>query len=175
MTKRSALQILRDRERDRRLVPPVVIRRRRLALAVQPDDPGLSVLNKSNRMSRRHAKKLQDLLLRSMALTQAPKILADTFDEYGLPELKMDSSAEVLINNAIRRVSEILLFRMVADDIVNDKELRDKMVDLFVHQRFDMMKYKPPRDNKVKDSTPTDNSEDIVNAVNAAMAKLMDI
>jgi hypothetical protein len=141
--KLSALQILQERERKRRLVPNVVIKRR-VALATQKDDPALAILSKTKRMSRKHAHMLRSLMLRSMAIVEAPKTVSEMFISDGLEDLKLDDTAVQLINNAYRKISEILIFKMVANELVNDPKLRDQMVDLFLHQRFDGMKQRVP-------------------------------
>lgn len=143
--KKTGLQIIRERERKRRMVPPVVLRRRIAAQSMR-EDPGAEVLVKAKYFSARHAKALRDLLIRSKGLADAPAAVKRRFEIEGLEGVGLDGNAKALINNATNKISEILLFRLVATELVNDAKLRDEMVNLFMHQRFDAMgrAYKPP-------------------------------
>ncbi len=141
--KRSALEILRDKERKRRLVPAVVLRRRVNSIR-RGDDPGVAVLETARLYSNKHAKRVGDLIIRSMGLVQTREAVKRRFERDGLDDLKLDDRSYILIQNAINKISEILIFKMVAEELVNDKELAEHLVDLFTNQRFDAMVQKAP-------------------------------
>lgn len=132
----SALRILQEKELKRRLVPPVIIRRR-MNIHRGLADPGVEVLNTAKRYSARHAKTLSNLIIRSMGLVQTPDAVKRKFERDGLDDIKADPRAAALINNAVNKISEILVFKMVASELVNDKVLCDRLVNLFINQRFD--------------------------------------
>jgi hypothetical protein len=145
--KRSAYLILKARERERRMVPPVVIRRR-IAAATMKDDPATVVLTKAKRLSGKHARELRSLIIRSKGLVDAHQSVKRRFEMDGLEDIGLDARAQALITNAVTKISEILLFKMVAGELVNDKALREEMVNLFLHQRFEAMR------SPVKPATP---------------------
>lgn len=135
---RSALAILREKERRRRLVPAVVIRRR-MAMQKGREDPGVAVLDAASRYAKRHAKGMSDLIIRSMGLVQTPEAVKRRFSRDGLDDIKFDTQAEALVANAVRKVNEILIFKMVVAELVNDPVLGERLVDLFIDQRFAVM------------------------------------
>jgi len=141
--KMSAFQKLRQKERERRLVPEVVIRRRRNQRSGFRD-PAVPVIAKAKSYSKKHAKHLHDLTLRSMGLIQSHEALKEKFEDQGLDDLGLDPRAKALISNAVNKVSEILIFKMVAAELVNDKALADHLVELFINQRFDAMRSVAP-------------------------------
>lgn len=153
MTKKrklTGIEMLRKRERRRRLVPPVVFNRRHAMMRRRNEDPAVAILSQVKRYSNRHVKTLSDLIMRSMGLVGSPEAVKEQFTKNGLDDIQPDAQAIALINNAVRKISEILIFRMVADELVNDKDLREKLVELFTHQRFDAMVpvREPKRDNE---------------------------
>jgi hypothetical protein len=137
--KTTTWRILKDRQRVRRMVPPVVIRRR-IAAATMKDDPGTVVLDKAKRLSGKHARELRNLIIRSKGLVDSHLAVKRRFEIDGLEDMGLEPRARALISNAVNKISEILLFKMVAKELVNDKALCDEMVDLFLHQRFDAMR-----------------------------------
>lgn len=134
--KKSALSVIRERNRKRRSVNPVVNLRKQNRY-VKELDPGLEVLTTATSYAKRHAKEISDLMVRSIGLVQSPDIVAEDFSTKGLDSLRPDAQAKALVTIAVRRISEILIFKMVANELVNDENLRDKLIELFVNQRFE--------------------------------------
>lgn len=145
MTKKKliGIQVLREIERKRRLVPEVVIRRR-IALAAQKDDPALAVVNKARNLSKKHAATMRNLIIRGMGLLETEDTVKRNFQRDGMDDVSLDSDAKALLRNSIRKVTEILIFKLVATELVNDPALRDTMVNLFLDQRFAAMVPRTP-------------------------------
>lgn len=146
--KRNALDVLRERKRKRALIPPVVLQRRKRLTKAENPDPAAVRLNAANRLTLRHRKVFEHLMMRQMALVNTPAALRRMLDNEGLTDIKLDSGIKALLENSIRKVSEVLIFKLVLEELVNDKVLRDKMLELFVEQRFEGMRPKTAQSNK---------------------------
>lgn len=172
--KRTPLEILRSRERRRAIVPPALTKRRMVLMnAGDRYDPGAARIRKANRMTIKHRKMFESLLMRQMALVNTPAALQKMLDNEGLDHIKLDPSTKSLIDNSIRKVSEVVIFQLVIKELVNDPSLREKMLDLFVQQRFDIMKPRAAQPDKPakKEDRPDKYQDDPVMRQLAGMLK----
>lgn len=112
-------------------------RKRRLRdIRLLHDDPGLPYIVRKDSVSKRYSKRYIDVTLRALAMIEAVDRANMTFEDASLPSIQLDGTAKAAVRRNVVLLTEIALFNLIAGELIDDKEFRERTIDLHLERKL---------------------------------------